>query len=367
LTVEINRDKKYFLCSGGNDKMNKKITSIILAVLICISTYIPINANEKQNDELNYYGVEQQSTRVDINDPTEYNLKKAGDELGWVLNGDNIQYLYFKGINNNGYSSMNVVLSSELKYNKAPIYKYANVEIYRKVGTRLVLYKTIKHNLWDYQNYTMNNIIPKADFSNQEHIYIRLGLYKNESDKSYGLTRRLRVDNPYKSDYVGHWAESNISEFISKGYIGGYSDGTFRPNSNITRAEFVKIVNNYFGLTRKSGKVFTDTKTHWAKNDIDIAVTNGVCSGITNTEFKPNDYITREQAAVMISNYKKISDKNYDKIAMFTDRYNISSWAKSGVEGVIEKGYMGGYLDGSFKPKNKITRAEAVSTLSRIK
>ena len=168
------------------------------------------------------------------------------------------------------------------------------------------------------------------------------------------------------NDIKGHWAQSQIISFVSNGYVGGYPDGTFKPNNSITRAEFIKIFNKYFGLTKTSGKVFNDTKTHWAKTEIDIAVTNGVANGISATEFKPNDPITREQAAVMICNYKKISDKNHDKINNYSDKKNVSSWAKDSVEGVIEKGYMSGYSDNTFRPKNNITRAEAVVTLSRI-
>lgn len=170
-----------------------------------------------------------------------------------------------------------------------------------------------------------------------------------------------------KYDILGHWAEDNIRNFMEKGYVSGYSDGSFRPNNNITRAEFVKILNQVLGLTKSSGKVFNDTKTHWAKHDIDIAVTNGVCNGKSTTEFKPNDAITREEAAVMISNYKKIADNNFDKINKYKDASKVALWAKPGVEGVIEKGYMSGYSDNTYRPKNNITRAEAVATLSRIK
>nr|WP_317333459.1 S-layer homology domain-containing protein [uncultured Romboutsia sp.] len=168
------------------------------------------------------------------------------------------------------------------------------------------------------------------------------------------------------SDIKGHWAESAIIDFVSKGYICGYSDSTFKPNNNITRAEFVTIVNNYFGLTKSSGKVYSDTKNHWAKSAIDIAVTNGVCKGVSATEFKPNDAITREQVAVMLSNYKKLTDTNHEEIYKFKDKDKISSWAKDSVEGVVERSYMRGYSDSTFKPKNNITRAEAVSTLSRV-
>ena len=69
----------------------------------------------------------------------------------------------------------------------------------------------------------------------------------------------------------------------------------------------------------------------------------------------------------MIANYKRISDKNYDKLNKFKDKNQVSSWAKSSVEGVLEKGYIGGYSDNTIRPKNNITRAEAVVILSRIK
>ena len=167
-------------------------------------------------------------------------------------------------------------------------------------------------------------------------------------------------------DVSGHWAEATIKSFVEQGYINGYSDGTFRPNNSITRAEFVKIFNKYFGLTETSGKVFNDTKTHWAKNEIDIAVTNGVANGVSEAEFKPNDPITREQAAKMISNYMKLDDNNHDKLGKYNDKNKVSSWALNSVEGIIEKGYMYGYSDNTFRPKNPITRAEAVVTLSRI-
>ena len=169
------------------------------------------------------------------------------------------------------------------------------------------------------------------------------------------------------NDIKGHWAESQINEFISNGHINGYNDGTFKPNNSITRAEFVKIFNKYFGLTETSGKVFNDTQTHWAKNEIDIAVTNGVCNGVSETEFRPNDPITREQAAKMISNYMKLDDSNHDKLDKYSDKNKVSSWALNSVEGIIEKGYMNGYEDKTFRPNNSITRAEAVVTLSRVK
>ena len=169
------------------------------------------------------------------------------------------------------------------------------------------------------------------------------------------------------SDITGHWAESQIKDFISKGYLNGYPDGTFKPQASIKRSEFVKILNKVFGLTTKSGKVFDDTVWHWAKDEIDIAVTNGVCQGTSSTTFEPDAPITREAAAKMIANYKKISDTHHNKINGYNDGSQTANWAINEVEAILEAGYMNGYSDtNTYKPKNNITRAEAVVTLGRV-
>ena len=166
-------------------------------------------------------------------------------------------------------------------------------------------------------------------------------------------------------DIKGHWAEAEIKKFVLDGYINGYNDITFRPQNNITRAEFVAIFNRYFALDGYVDMKFNDVYNHWAENDIRIAIANGVCKGVSATKFNPDAPITREESAQMISNYKKIADKNHDKINKYKDNTQVSSWAKDAVEGVIEKGYMNGYKDDTFKPKANITRAEAVVTLQR--
>lgn len=207
-----------------------------------------------------------------------------------------------------------------------------------------------------YRTDKLGNIVIKTDGNSATINSEKINLVETENNTNQTIL----------NDIKGHWAESNITNFISNGYINGYADGTFKPNNSITRAEFIKIFNKYFGLTKTSGKVFNDTKTHWAKTEIDIAVTNGVANGISTNEFNPDAPITREQAATMISNYKKLADSNHEEIYNFQDKNQISSWAKDAVEGVVERGYMNGYSDKTFKAKSNITRAEAVVTLSRV-
>ena len=69
----------------------------------------------------------------------------------------------------------------------------------------------------------------------------------------------------------------------------------------------------------------------------------------------------------MISNYKQIASHNYEMINKYKDAKDVSSWSKSSLEAVLKRGYMRGYSDNTLRPKNHMTRAEAVSMLNRIK
>lgn len=69
----------------------------------------------------------------------------------------------------------------------------------------------------------------------------------------------------------------------------------------------------------------------------------------------------------MIANYKKIIDKHHNKVKSYKDSNKVSNWAINEVEAILEAGYMNGYSDNNtFRPGNKITRAEAVVTLDRV-
>ena len=203
------------------------------------------------------------------------------------------------------------------------------------------------------------------------------GWYKIEYNGKYGYVSGSYIeldstepDQDNKINFTDvsqdYWAYSQIQDFVKKGYIEGYGDNTFRPKEPIKRNEFVKIFNKVFGLTNKSGIVFDDTKDNWAKDEIDIAVTNGVAQGIGANKFEPEEYITREAAVKMLANYMKIEDKNHDKIKKFSDYNEISDWAKDAFEGNLENGYIQGTDEGKLAPKNNITRAEVVTLLGRV-
>lgn len=167
-------------------------------------------------------------------------------------------------------------------------------------------------------------------------------------------------------DYQGHWAEEAIQKSLDKGFIKGYPDGTFRPEGYITRAEFVSMVNKLYKSEDTAEISFTDVdRDSWYYEEIQKSYKNGDIVGVSDTEFAPEDNITREQVALII--FRLLDLKSYEKGAkIFYDNDQISNYAKECVGAVTNEGLMKGYEDNSFRPLNYIKRAEAVALLNRI-
>jgi hypothetical protein len=103
-------------------------------------------------------------------------------------------------------------------------------------------------------------------------------------------------------DYEGHWAENTIKEWVDKGYITGYPDGSFRPEGQVTRAEFVILVNKLYGYKEIPEISFEDVnKNDWYYVDVQKSIAAGYIKGISEKIFAPNECLTREQAAVIVA------------------------------------------------------------------
>ncbi len=168
------------------------------------------------------------------------------------------------------------------------------------------------------------------------------------------------------NDLNGHWAEKVITEWQDKGLIKGYADGSFKPNNNVTRAEFVIMMNNALGFEDAEDISFGDVKPgDWYYNAVAKAVAAGYSKGYADGTFKPGATITRAEAAVMIANAAGL-EADETGAEGFTDAYAIPSWAKGSIGAAVNAGFMSGYTDGSFGAAKSITRAEAVSSLNRV-
>ena len=165
---------------------------------------------------------------------------------------------------------------------------------------------------------------------------------------------------PVLKDINGHWAQASINQLVNAGAVSGYPDGTFQPDNTITRAEFAAILVKAFNLEPRSGQVFSDTSGHWAQDSIQTAFAHGIVSGYDATTFGPDNLITREQMAVMISQAANLSS---GEGKTFADSSQIAAWAKAAVAAASGKNIISGYPDNTFRPQANATRAEAVTVI----
>lgn len=170
----------------------------------------------------------------------------------------------------------------------------------------------------------------------------------------------------FANDISGHWAEQTISKWQANGKINGYTDGSFRPDRIITRAEFLRLLNNTIqtSSTAHTDITFSDvSKNDWFYADVTQATDQKITTGFSDGTFRPNEPITRAEASMMICIAKQL-EQNETPANVFTD--NIPAWAKGAIGAVVYAGYLSGYQDGTFAANKGMTRAEAVSALERI-
>lgn len=140
----------------------------------------------------------------------------------------------------------------------------------------------------------------------------------------------------------------------------------FRPNESITRAEFVKIMNKALGYTKKAKINYTDvSKDKWYYEDIQIAEHEGYIDGYGDNTFKPEQTITREEVADIITSIKNNKKENLEKIYEYKDYLSIATWAKSAVEGATANEYMA-VDEEKFRPKDNMTIEETIDMLQRF-
>lgn len=106
--------------------------------------------------------------------------------------------------------------------------------------------------------------------------------------------------NSYTDVTAGDWYNNAISTLSNAGIVMGYNDGTFRPNQPITRGEMAKIIANFANL-RKGTKSFTDLSGHWSKTYVELAAGNGWIAGYPDGSFRPDQKITRAETVTMIN------------------------------------------------------------------
>jgi len=161
-----------------------------------------------------------------------------------------------------------------------------------------------------------------------------------------------------------HWANVPITSLNQAGYINGYADGSFAPDSQITRAEFVTIINNIKGGSIIGDKSFTDLSADaWYYNAIMSAVGAGYISGYDDNTVRPDAKLTRAEAAVIA--YRAWGLDPEGKVT-FADSASIGDWCESQIATMASKNIITGYDDNTFRPNETITRAEVATIIYRL-
>ncbi|MFR3072774.1 MAG: S-layer homology domain-containing protein, partial [Paeniclostridium sp.] len=274
--------------------------------------------------------------------------------VGWIKN-NYVDYVVPQVYLNIGfkvadYSKLVSWWSNQVKYSNVKLYIGQGIykdEVAREIDNQLEL------------NDKYDEIKGSVFFSTSDIINNKAGC-RDEIKNTY--TSKSRIN-----DIDGHWAKADIEKFIKLGYVNGYEDNTFRPENQITRAEFIKLVNRVFNLTEKANPNFKDISSQdWYYEDLRIAVKYGYINGYEDNTFRADNPITRQEAMKIITTLKNNEDVNLDKIYQYSDFKDIDYWAKEYVEGAIESGYIRGDENKLIKPKGNITRAESVTMLNRL-
>ncbi len=179
------------------------------------------------------------------------------------------------------------------------------------------------------------------------------------------LDKPVKIDTTgAAADTRGHWAEQYIALLSKRGTIGGFPDGSFKPNDYITRAQFAAIASRALNLPPAGRPAnFKDVPAkYWAANVISQVSDAGLVTGFPDGSFRPEDKITRAQALVILA--KALNNPNADTSTMtrFKDGNTVPTWALPSVAKAANAGIIVSYPDpGSIKPNELATRADVAA------
>lgn len=154
------------------------------------------------------------------------------------------------------------------------------------------------------------------------------------------------------------------STTIVQPFMNGFSDGTLGPDKFLTRAQLAQLIYNLYGnnATTTQSQVFSDvSSSHWAFQPIMFCNEKGYMIGYENKIFKPDQNITRAEFTAAFARIKNIESTDATN---FTDI--TGHWAFNYISGMTKEGVITGYTDNTFRPNNKITRAEAATIICRV-
>ena len=177
------------------------------------------------------------------------------------------------------------------------------------------------------------------------------------------------------TDMVGHWANYDVEYMANEGLVSGKGEGIFDPEAQITRAEYVTILDRALGFELTNGESYADVdQNEWFAPYVATAKANGLLNGLPTDEgFKPNQPITRQEMALFTYNAIRKIGKNDewlkdmpDSYANFTDTDSVSDWAEEALKYLIKTGIIKGTSDTTVSALDNANRAQGAVILKRF-
>ena len=151
--------------------------------------------------------------------------------------------------------------------------------------------------------------------------------------------------NSYSDVAAGAWYNHAVSTLSAMGIVKGDSQGKFNPNAPITRAEFAAIAARFDDKANTTAVDFSDIASHWAKDEISAAANNGWINGYTDGTFRPNNKITRAEAMTLVNRVLKrlpeTAEDLHNDMIKWSDNSDTSAWYYLAVQEATNSHYYG--------------------------
>lgn len=171
---------------------------------------------------------------------------------------------------------------------------------------------------------------------------------------------------PSFSDLVGHWAEAYIRALVSMNLTQGFADGSYQPDKPMTRAQYAALITSAFSPTPKRQPTeFTDIpQDFWAAKAIEIAASGGFVGGFSDRTFRPHQNVQRLQVIVSLVNGLGLPAASQDLLNVYTDRKSIPEYARTAVATATQQKIIINYPDPKIlAPTKEATRAEVAAMI----
>ncbi len=175
----------------------------------------------------------------------------------------------------------------------------------------------------------------------------------------------LWLNGTYFSDTFSHFAKDDVIVVSKKGWMEGFGEHRFLPEDGLTRAQAATILCRYLNLSGNAmNNQFLDVENHWAEQEITLAVNHGLMKGYPDGTFQPNRAVTREEIAVILQRILQYESNGTKRNVPFSD-VTSDRWSYREITALIDAGLLNGYPDGTFRPEQFLSRGEIAHLLRK--